>query len=92
MIRQVLRNTWLSRAIHQTTGIPVDPTLHYKTLTRTTKKFPPENMSDDTYISYALGTYAFSNGYMTDFCQVLVVRNNIIMECIRFDLTDTRKT
>ena len=90
--RQVLRNTWLRRAIQQTTGIPVEPTLRYRTLTRTTEKFRPEGMTTDTYILYAIGTYAFNNGNMTDFSQIFLVKDSVIVECIRFELEAPRKT
>lgn len=90
--RQVLRNTWLRRAIQQATGAPVEPTLQYRTLTRTTEKFRADDMAPDTYMLYAIGTYAFNNGHSLDFCQVLLVKNNAIAECIRFELTPPRKT
>jgi hypothetical protein len=92
LYRQVLRNAWLRRAIQEVTGIPVEPTLRYRTLVRTTERFRADDMATDTYMLYALGTYAFNNGQSLDFCQIFLVKNHAIAECIRFELTPPCKT
>ena len=84
--RQVLRNTWLRRAIQLASGAPVDPTLYYRTLTRSTNRFRPEGMAPNEYILRAFGTYAFNNGISADFSQVFLVRNDAIVECLHFNL------
>ena len=91
--RQVIRNRWLSAAVAKHSGIPIDPTLRYKTLSRTTEKVHYPGMPDDAYILYAAGTYLFNTGYHVDFSQTFAVQKDRIIECLEFTLMPAvRKT
>lgn len=83
MARQVIRNTWLRRALQQA-GAPMDPTLRYRTLKRTSERYYPAHLPANEYILRAVVTYAFSNGHTVDFMQAFLVRDNAIAECLHF--------